>query len=83
MVLILKNLLGVAVVAAGILMLFVPGQGVLTILLGIMLLDVPGKWTLEQKILSRTEVRKTINRLRARFRKPALVLEKSSGQPIG
>src|SRR5262245_3703164 len=34
-----KNFLGFALVVAGVIMLFTPGQGVLTILLGVMLLD--------------------------------------------
>jgi hypothetical protein len=69
-----KNLLGVLLVAIGILLSIpgVPGQGLLTILLGIMLLDFPGKRGLEQKLLSRPGVLKTINRLRARFEKPPL-----------
>jgi hypothetical protein len=53
----------------------VPGQGILTILLGIMLLDFPGKRKLEHKIVSRPKVLSTINKLRHRFGKPALVLD--------
>src|SRR6266513_4111557 len=70
-----KNVLGILLVALGILMSIpgVPGQGVLTILLGIMLLDFPGKRRLEQKLLSRPGVLKTINRLRLKFDKPPLI----------
>lgn len=72
-----KNLLGVLLVALGILMSIpgVPGQGILTILLGIMLLDFPGKRSLEHKLVSRPQVLKTINKLRHRFGKASLVLE--------
>jgi hypothetical protein len=72
-----KNLLGVLLVALGILMSLpgVPGQGILTILLGIMLLDFPGKQSLEHKLVSRPRVLKTINKLRHRFGKPSLVLD--------
>lgn len=72
-----KNLLGVLLVALGVLMSIpgVPGQGVLTILLGIMLLDFPGKRELEFKIVSRPKVLEKINRLRHRFSKPPLVLD--------
>jgi hypothetical protein len=52
----------------------VPGQGLLTILLGIMIMDFPGKDRLEQKLLSRPSIVNAINRLRARFDKPPLVL---------
>src|SRR5438270_309056 len=41
--LILKNLLGGVLVALGVLMLVLPGQGILTIVIGIILLDFPGK----------------------------------------
>lgn len=72
-----KNLLGVLLVALGILMSIpgVPGQGILTILLGIMLLDFPGKRNLEYKLVSRPQVRNAINKLRQRFGKPSLVLD--------
>ncbi|HKE55861.1 MAG TPA: hypothetical protein VKB46_04135 [Pyrinomonadaceae bacterium] len=72
-----KNILGVLLVIIGIVLSIpgVPGQGLLTILLGIMLVDFPGKRRLEQKLLAREEVRKTIDRLRARFNKPPLELD--------
>ena len=71
-----KNLLGVFLVALGIVLSLpgVPGQGLLTILLGIMLLDFPGRERLEQKLLSKPSIVNTINRLRGRFGKPPLVL---------
>lgn len=72
-----KNLLGILLVALGIVMSIpgVPGQGILTILLGIMLLDFPGKRKLEYKLVSRPTVFKAINKLRHRFGKPELVLD--------
>ena len=72
-----KNLLGVLLVALGIVMSLpgVPGQGILTILLGVMLLDFPGKRKLEHKLVSRPQVLKAINKLRHRFGKPSLELD--------
>ena len=72
-----KNLVGVLLVALGVVLSLpgVPGQGFLTILLGVMLLDFPGKETLEQKLVSRPQVLRTINKLRHRFGKPELVLD--------
>ncbi len=72
-----KNILGFLLVALGIVLSLpgVPGQGLLTILLGVMLLDFPGKRRLERKLISRPTVLSTVNRLRHRFGKPALVLE--------
>ena len=71
-----KNLLGVVLVALGIVLSLpgVPGQGLLTILLGVMLLDFPGRHRLEQKLLSKPSIVNTINRLRGRFGKPPLEL---------
>lgn len=72
-----KNLLGLVLVGAGIVMSLpgVPGQGVLTILLGIMLLDFPGKRALETRIISRPRVNGAVNSLRTRFGKPPLLLD--------
>jgi hypothetical protein len=71
-----KNIGGILLVALGIVLSLpgVPGQGLLTILLGIMIMDFPGKDRLEQKLLSRPSIVNAINRLRARFAKPPLVL---------
>ncbi len=72
-----KNLLGVVLVIVGILLSLpgVPGQGMLTVLLGVMLLDFPARPRLERWIVSRPRIHKTINKLRHRFSKPALVLD--------
>ncbi len=74
---ILKNALGVLLVALGIVLSLpgIPGQGLLTILLGIMLLDFPGRRKLELKLLSRPQVHNTINKLRHKFGKPPLKLD--------
>lgn len=74
-VLILRNVLGLAVIAVGILMLIGPGQGVLTILLGLALLTFPGKRKLLRKIASRPAVRNGMNAIRARFNRPPLLLD--------
>ena len=72
-----KNLLGVLLVALGLLLSLpgVPGQGLLTILLGVVLLDIPGVNALEHKLIRRHMVISAINGLRARFDKPPLVLD--------
>jgi hypothetical protein len=77
--LILKNLLGVFLVLFGVVMSLpgVPGQGVLTILMGVMLLDFPGKRRLELKLVSRPKVLRTVNRIRARFDRPPLLLDET------
>jgi hypothetical protein len=74
---ILKNLLGVTLVALGALMSVpgVPGQGLLTILIGAMLIDLPGKRKAEKWLLRRRGVLSAINRVRARYGRPPLVLD--------
>ncbi|HVF26735.1 MAG TPA: hypothetical protein VM943_00760 [Pyrinomonadaceae bacterium] len=74
---VVKNCVGLLLVALGVVMSLpgIPGQGILTILLGIMLLDFPGKRRLENKLVSRPKVLQGINRLRAKFGKPPLLLD--------
>jgi hypothetical protein len=73
----LKNLLGVLLVALGVVLSLpgVPGQGILTILIGAMLIDFPGKRRAERWLLERRGVLGTINKVRARYGRPALVLD--------
>jgi len=73
----LKNGLGWALIALGTVLSLpgIPGQGLLTILLGVMLLDFPRKRTLERRLIGMPRVLRRVNRLRARFGKPPLVLE--------
>jgi hypothetical protein len=71
-VLIAKNLLGIVLVAAGLAMLLVPGQGLLTIAVGLILTDFPGKFGLERWIVTRPSVWRSINWLRKRARREQL-----------
>lgn len=64
--LILKNVLGVLVFAAGVAMLALPGQGLLTMIIGIMMLNFPGKRALELRLIRLPGVLRTVNHLRAR-----------------
>lgn len=74
---ILKNLFGLFLVLLGIALSLpgVPGQGFLTILLGLIMLDIPGKRPLEAVIIKRPSIQHSINKLRARFNKPPLILD--------
>ena len=67
-----KNILGFIFVVAGIAMLILPGQGILTILVGLMLINFPGKYRLEQWLVSRGSVIRSINWIRAKAHKPPL-----------
>jgi hypothetical protein len=73
-VLLLKNLFGLALVTAGLIMLFTPGQGILAIVAGLSFLDVPGKRTLERRIVANPRMLRAINSLRARAGRPPLQL---------
>jgi len=75
LLLILKNFLGVILLAGGILMLFLPGQGLLTLAMGMMLMDYPGKYKLERRIVSFPLVLKGLNWLRRKRGAPAFVLD--------
>ena len=75
--LILKNILGVIFILAGIAMLILPGQGVLTILVGISLMDFPGKRRFEARIVGQRTVLNVINSLRTKFGKRPLVIAPS------
>jgi hypothetical protein len=61
-----KNLLGALLLVAGILMLVLPGQGILTILAALALLDFPGKRHIEMSILHIPMLLRSINWLRRR-----------------
>jgi len=74
--LIAKNLVGLACLFFGALMLVLPGQGILTILIGIMLLDFPGKFRLQRWVVSRRGVLDSINWVRKRRGKAPLVLDR-------
>lgn len=70
-----KNLAGYVFILAGILMLVLPGQGLLTIFIGVMLLDFPGKYRFERWLVTRRPVLKSINWLRKRTKHAPLNLD--------
>jgi hypothetical protein len=72
--LIVKNLLGLVLMAGGILMLIVPGQGILTMVAGVLLLDYPGKFRFERWLAGRPPIFYGLNWLRGKADKPPLVL---------
>lgn len=72
---VVKNVLGLALLVLGCLMLILPGQGLLTILFAVALLDFPGKYRLRRWIVSRRGVLQSINWLRERAGKEPLILQ--------
>ncbi|MBN2617697.1 MAG: hypothetical protein JXR64_05230 [Spirochaetales bacterium] len=63
-VLLLKNILGFILILLGIIMLFIPGQGLLSIGFGVLLINFPGKKKLEYKIFTNKKISSVINKLR-------------------
>ena len=70
-----KNIAGLILVIAGIVMLVGPGQGVLTILIGLILMDIPGKRPLEARLIKRPIILAAVNNFRAKYNKPPLVMD--------
>lgn len=68
----LKNLLGIVLILAGVVMLLTPGQGTLTILIGLLLVNFPGKYALERWVVLRPGVLRSLNWLRAKVDRPPI-----------
>ncbi|MFH1156216.1 MAG: PGPGW domain-containing protein [Pseudomonadota bacterium] len=63
---VVRNIIGVLFLAAGIVMLVTPGQGLLTMLLGIIVMEFPGKRRLEAAFLKWTGMGRFLNRVRGK-----------------
>lgn len=74
-ILVINNALGALLIASGIAMLILPGQGILTILLGLTLVSFPGKPHVTRWILARHRLRKAINWIRTKAHRPPLQFE--------
>ncbi len=79
---VLKNVLGLIFLLAGIVMLVLPGQGLLTIMAGLLLMDYPGKRHAVHWLLHRGSILKAMNWVRERADKPPLSLEADSEGPV-
>lgn len=71
---IIKNILGLFLFIFGLLMLFLPGQGLLTIFISLLLIDFPGKWKLIQYFIRKKKVISVMNWVRHRFGQASLLL---------
>ena len=69
-----KNLIGYGLIVAGLLMLFLPGQGILTLVMGLLLVDYPGKFRLERKLVKTPAILNSLNWLRRKAKRPPLVM---------
>jgi hypothetical protein len=72
-----KNLVGACLIVFGILLSLpgIPGPGLLTIFIGLVLMDLPGKRRFEAKIIRRPLILNAVNRMRAKYKKPPLIVD--------
>jgi hypothetical protein len=70
-----KNALGVALLAVGIAMLVLPGQGILMVIVGLTLVDFPGRHKLVVRLMKKKKVQRVITAIRKRAGKPPLRTE--------
>ena len=80
LILIIKNIIGIILIFAGILLLILPGQGILTILMGLLLINFPGKHSLVRVILRNPLVLKGINWIRNKNSKKSMSLSPAKGE---
>lgn len=76
----LRNALGGVVLLAGVVMLFIPGQGVLTMVVGLMLMDFPGRAKLIWRVSGFPKVRAGLNWLRRKGGRPPLIFPERNGE---
>jgi hypothetical protein len=76
-VLVLRNLLGSALIVVGAILAIplVPGPGLLIAAAGMLLLDFPGKARMLHKLLNKPTVLRPINRLRRAFARAPLLVD--------
>ena len=67
-----KNIIGLFLIIGGLLMLVLPGQGLLTIVTGLLLINYPGKYKLEQKLVAMPSIFRALNWVRIKAKKPPL-----------
>ena len=73
--LVFKNLMGGVLLCLGVVMLFLPGPGLMVALIGISLVDIPGKRWVLGRILNISGLRSAINGLRGKRGRPPLKFE--------
>lgn len=66
----LKNVVGLAALVLGVLMLFLPGQGLLMVVVGVSMVDFPGKRSVQTWLVRKDSVQKGLAFLRRRAHKP-------------
>jgi hypothetical protein len=75
-----RNLAGLALLAAGIAMLVLPGQGLLTMLLGLSFMDFPGKHALLERAIACPKLQYALNWLRRKEGREEFVFPDQEGK---
>jgi hypothetical protein len=70
---ILRAILALICLAAGVAMLVLPGQGLLTLLVGFLLLEFPGKYRLEKWLIGQPRMLRAVNALRRKLDREPMV----------
>lgn len=70
-----KIIVGLFLLVCGVLMLVLPGQGIITILIGLSLIPFPGKNKIEQYLISRKSVRSSLNWIRLKAKKEPFIFD--------
>ena len=76
-----KNLLGLVLLAAGLAMMVLPGQGIITILIALTLLNFPGRRRLELHLTRQRHVRSAVDWIRRRAGSPPLIIPEPEAPP--
>ena len=76
-----KNLLGLVLLAAGLAMMVLPGQGIITILIALTLLNFPGRRRLELRLIRQRHVRSAVDWIRRRAGSPPLIVPEPGARP--
>ena len=75
---VVKNVLGGALLLAGIAMMVLPGQGIITVLVALSLLEFPGKRALELRLIRQPQISSVVNWIRAWSGRPPLIIPDTS-----
>jgi len=75
-----RHVVGLLLVAAGVVMLVLPGQGLLTLVIGLSLIDFPGKARLVERLAAWPPIFAALNWIRHKGGRPAFIApEPASG----
>ena len=72
---IIKIIVGIFLFLCGLVMLVLPGQGLITMLIGLSLVPFPGKSKIEQSLLSRKSVKVSLNWIRVKANKEPFIFD--------